>query len=260
MPERERFRRGIYLLPSLFTVGNMFCGFYSIVLAISGDFHHGGLLLGVAILLDGLDGKIARLTHTTSEFGVQLDSLCDVISFGVAPAVLAYTWGLRSTGRAGWLIAFIYIVSGASRLARFNVQTSVIESMDFVGLPIPAGAAIIAAVVFAFSEPPTEAPWVLGALALMGTVALLQVSTIRYPSFKRLDLTSRRPYMYVVLIASIFALIAYDPPVTLLLLASLYLVSGPIGKVLFKRGFKEAVADVTPMPAPLPAEKRASGS
>ena len=256
----ERIRRGIFLIPSLFTLANLFCGFYSIVLSVDASFHRAAFFLFVAIFFDALDGKVARLTHTTSDFGVELDSLCDVISFGVAPAVLAYTWALRGTGRAGWLVAFIYVVSGASRLARFNVQTSSLSSSDFVGLPIPAGAAVITTLAFASVEPPRNEVMSLLVLALMVAVAVLQVSTIRYPSFKHIEWTHGLHYRIIVGIAAVMAFIAYHPPLALLLLAMIYLLSGPIGRIFFKRGFDQLVADVSPILAATPVENHASAT
>lgn len=250
LPRRERFGRGIYLVPSLFTLGNLFCGFYAVVLSIEGHQHTAAMWLCLAVFFDSLDGKVARWTHTTSDFGVQLDSLCDVISFGVAPAILMYTWTLRGTGRAGWLVAFIYVVSGASRLARFNVQTLVLDSQDFVGLPTPAGAGLLASIVFSLATPPATPVWPFVVMGIMVLVALMQVSTVRYPSFKRFETTKGRQRTLVGM-AAFMALVAYHPPTGLLAIGVIYLLSGPINRVFFRRKFIGLVADVSPKAVPL---------
>src|SRR5579872_2845206 len=149
-PRRRRFRRGAYLLPSLFTLGNMFCGYQCIVYAMRGDFETAAPFIGFAIVLDMLDGRIARLTGTESDFGLQFDSLADVISFGVAPAVLSFSWGLQPLGRLGWAACFLFVAAGAMRLARFNIQTASSDKRYFVGMPIPAAAGVPAATVFAY--------------------------------------------------------------------------------------------------------------
>ncbi len=244
---RDRFRRGIYLLPSLFTVANLFCGFSSLAFSVDGDYRRSAFFVIAAIVFDFLDGKVARLTGTASDFGVQLDSLSDVISFGVAPALLLYTWSLRSIGRGGWLVAFIYVVSGASRLARFNIQTSTLASSDFVGLPIPAGAGVLATIVFVFPSPPELPGWAPAMLLLMGAIAFLQVSTIRYPSFKGARWTTRVPYRVIVLLAVGLAVIAYRPAEALLCLSLCYMASGPLLRLFSRKGGQKASAEVSPI-------------
>jgi CDP-diacylglycerol---serine O-phosphatidyltransferase len=225
---RQRgFRRGIAILPSLFTTGNLFLGFWAMVRTLHGQYHEAAPLIGWAILLDLLDGRIARMTGTSSEFGGELDSLADVISFGVAPALLAYAWGFGSVPRVGWLAAFLFVVCGTLRLARFNVQRHAVDGRYFVGLPIPAAAAQVAAWVHFHSEPLAGRAQSLPALALVVTLSFLMVSTIRYHSFKKLDLRTPRSYITVVGIALMFLLIALEPPLVLLLIATLYWVSGP---------------------------------
>jgi CDP-diacylglycerol--serine O-phosphatidyltransferase len=223
----RRFRRGIYLLPTIFTIGNLFCGFYSLVLAFRGDLERAALMIVVAGILDGLDGRIARLTGTTTEFGNQFDSLADVVSFGVAPALLAYRWALLPLGRIGWLVTFLFLVCTAMRLARFNIQASVGDKRFFAGLPSPSAAGALACVVFAFPLP-AELGWVpVSAAIMVATLGLLMVSRFRYRSFKEFDLRSRRSYLYVLPLAVIVVAIAIHPKGALLFFAALYLVSAP---------------------------------
>ena len=185
----HRFRRGVYLLPSMFTVANLFCGYACVVYATRADFDTAALFIGVAMVLDTLDGMIARLTNTTSAFGVQLDSLADVVSFGMAPAILAFTWGLWPLKRLGWAAGFIYVTAAAMRLARFNIQTTTAaDKRHFVGLPSPAAGAVIASTIYMWPEPLQEWREALPALAMVLVPAFLMVSTIRFRSVKAIDL------------------------------------------------------------------------
>jgi CDP-diacylglycerol---serine O-phosphatidyltransferase len=231
-PRARRFRRGAAILPSLFTTGNLFLGFWSIVKTLHGEYDEAAPLIGWAIVLDMLDGRIARMTGTTSEFGGELDSLADVISFGVAPALLAYAWGFSTVPRAGWLAAFLFLTCGVLRLARFNVQRHVTDGRYFVGLPIPAAAAQVAVWVLCMPQPLAEKGEALAALALLVTLAFLMVSTLRYHSFKKFDLRSRQSYIMVLGIALALVLIALHPKLILLAAASLYWLSGPTLYVL----------------------------
>lgn len=226
-PRPARFRRGASILPSLFTTGNLFLGFWAIIKTLHGQHHEAAPLIGWAIVLDLLDGQIARLTGTSSEFGGELDSLADLISFGVAPALLAYSWGFGTVERVGWLAAFLFVVCGALRLARFNVQRHVVDSRYFVGLPIPAAAALVAAWVNFRPEPLASRSQATVALAMVTALAFLMVSTFRYRSFKKLDLRSRRSYITVLGIALLFLLVALEPPFVLLFMATSYWLSGP---------------------------------
>lgn len=227
--ERARhLRRGASILPSLFTTGNLFLGFWSIVRTLEGRFAEAAPLIGGAVLLDMLDGRIARLTHTQSEFGAQYDSLADAVSFGVAPALLAYHWALELVPRAGWPAAFLFLACGVLRLARFNVQRNVVDSRFFVGLPIPAGAAQVAAVVFVVPEPRGERWEGIAMLALVVVVGFLMVSTFRYRSFKGIDLKKRRSYISVLGIALLFLVVASQPEASLLGVTGLYTLSGPL--------------------------------
>jgi CDP-diacylglycerol--serine O-phosphatidyltransferase len=224
----RRFRHGIALLPALITTGNIFCGFIAIIRAIHHDYWWAACFIMGAIVLDMADGRIARMTGTASEFGGELDSLADAISFGVAPALLAYLWGMSRLPRIGWLIAFLFVVCGVMRLARFNVQRNVVDKRFFVGLPIPAAAGQVAMVIL-FAPAPLEERTPAALLATMtGTLALLMVSTFRYASGKSIDLKSRRSYMNVLLIAVVFLLVALHPVWVLLALSSLYALSAPI--------------------------------
>jgi CDP-diacylglycerol--serine O-phosphatidyltransferase len=224
----RRFRRGTYLLPSLFTVGNIFMGFWAIIKVVRGARPaESALFIGICIVLDVLDGRIARYTGTTSEFGGELDSLADVISFGVAPAILVYSWGFSSIPRVGWLVCFLFVMCGTMRLARFNVQRHAVDGRYFVGMPIPAAAGQVAAVVNLTGVLHSRTEGVLAAAGL-ATLALLMVSTLRYRSFKGFDLRSRRPYWYLLFIVIPIVVIALHPPLTLLLAATLYSVSGPV--------------------------------
>jgi len=227
---RRRLRRSIFVLPSLFTVGNIFCGYYAILSTMRGNYDHAAYAIGLAIILDMLDGRIARLTNSSTDFGLQLDSLADVISFGIAPSVLALVWGLSAAEyRLDWTAAFTFTICGAMRLARFNVQAGHLK--HFVGLPIPAGGGAIAAVVHFFQDP-IKNP--LGANIMTAGVfflALLMVSTLRYNSLKNLTL-GRKSHLTVLVMALVVALIFNYSRPTLLALAVAYVLSGPAAKVV----------------------------
>jgi CDP-diacylglycerol--serine O-phosphatidyltransferase len=246
MPNR-RFRRGIYLLPTLFTVGNIFCGFSSMLFAARGDFGRAAILIVIAGILDALDGRIARLTGTTSEFGLEFDSLADIVSFGTAPAFLAYRWALVDLGRLGWVVAFLYVVCAAMRLARFNIRSADGSRRFFAGLPSPPAAGLIACIVFAFPEPPASSMAAIGASVVVLLGAVLMISKVRYRSFKEIDLRNRRSYMYVLAIAAILAAILLQPRESLLILACAYVLSGPTaylwGLVVRLVGGKATVED-----------------
>jgi CDP-diacylglycerol--serine O-phosphatidyltransferase len=224
----RRLRRGIYLLPSMFTLANMFCGYACVVYAMRGEYEKAAVLIGYAIILDMLDGRIARLTGTATAFGLEFDSLADVISFGIAPAILTFSWGLNPLGRLGWAAGFIFLTAGATRLARFNIQHAA-DKRYFVGMPIPAAAAVPAATIYAFPAGPQTYLGAFAVLALVLVPAFLMVSTIRFRSFKNLDLLARRPHQVLILIALALVAVVTHPPPVLVVLAYAYLVSGPIG-------------------------------
>jgi CDP-diacylglycerol--serine O-phosphatidyltransferase len=222
----RRFRRGVFLLPSLFTVGNLFCGYACVVYATRADFDTAALFIGIAMVVDTLDGFFARLTNTATAFGVQLDSLADVVSFGLAPAILAFTWGLWPLKRLGWAAGFIYVAAAAMRLARFNIQTaSATDKRYFVGLPSPAAAAVIAATVYLFPFGLQDQETALPALAMVLVPALLMVSTIRFRSVKAIDVGWRRSYFVLFLAAVTLALIASHPRIALVVLAYAYVLA-----------------------------------
>jgi CDP-diacylglycerol--serine O-phosphatidyltransferase len=227
--ELRRFRRGMYLLPSIFTVGNMFCGYACMVYVIRGDLPTAAAFIGIALVLDTIDGSLARLTGTSSAFGLQLDSLADVVSFGLAPAILAFAWGLSDFGRVGWGAGFIFVSAAAMRLARFNIQsTGQLDKRYFVGMPAPAAAGVIAATVFAWPYALSGYPQALG-LAVVLVPAALMVSTIRFRSFKTINFGWAPSYMPPLLFALLLAFIFAQPQITLLLLAYGYLSSAFIG-------------------------------
>ncbi len=235
---RERLSRGLFVLPTLFTVGNLFCGYLSLWASIRGVFENAAYLIIAAGILDGLDGRIARMTNSTSKFGEEYDSLADLVSFGVAPAVLAYSWGLADFHRLGWMTSFLFVVCGSMRLARFNIQTHVVDKKYFVGLPIPAAAGTVAAVVLATPERLVSRLWMGGLLGLTVILSYLMISTIRYRSFKDLDLRRRRPAWILPAIAVLFAIVAYRPELALACVALVFVISGPVAKIggLFRRG------------------------
>jgi CDP-diacylglycerol--serine O-phosphatidyltransferase len=226
--EPRRRRRGVFLLPSIVTVGNMFCGWACIVFAMRGDLATAAPFVGIAVVLDMLDGRIARLTNTTSTFGVEFDSLADVISFGLAPAVLAFAWGLEDLGRVGWAAGFVYVTAAAMRLARFNIQSGFVDKRYFVGMPTPAAAGVTASAIFAYPVPLEGYPQAAAALVVVLVPAALMVSTIRFRSFKTINFGWGPSYMPVFVFAVLIALIATEPRVTLVVMAYGYLASALI--------------------------------
>ena len=224
-------RRGVYVLPALFTAGNILCGYLSLDASGRGAFEFAAILIFAAGFLDGMDGRVARMTGTTSAFGEQLDSLADVVSFGVAPAFLVYHWGLTGFGRAGLLVSFLYVVCGASRLARFNVQIHVVDKRWFVGLPIPSAAGALCGLIWAV--PSTNLTDTLRGvfLGVTAVLAFLMVSTFRYRSFKDFDMKSRRSVILVPLFALALAAIVWRPDVAFAVLLSIYAVSAPVARL-----------------------------
>lgn len=230
-------KKGIYVLPNLVTVCSTFCGFYAIIASFKEDYVYAAWAIMIASIFDGLDGKIARLTHSTSKFGVQLDSLSDVISFGVAPGVLIYTWALQPFGRIGWVGAFLFVVCGALRLARYNVQAETSEAKYFTGLPIPAAAITIASFVL-FYESLWKDQEVRTYLIVVLTylLAFLMVSTVRYHSIKEFEDTKRSPFLALVAAVLVLVVILMHPTVMLFVVSITYVVWGMIEEVImFKR-------------------------
>jgi CDP-diacylglycerol--serine O-phosphatidyltransferase len=230
---RESLRRGVYILPNLFTTGTLFAGFYGIVSSLNGNYLTAAWFILVASIFDALDGKVARLTGTTSKFGVEYDSLADLVAFGVAPGLLMYAWALKPFGKLGWLAAFLYVVCGALRLARFNVQVTTVESKRFVGLPIPAAASMVAACVILFYHLGGSGTIKKASvLVLIYVLALLMVSSFRYYSFKDPELFKRQPFGFLVLAIFIIIVIVAEPQIMFFLLFFGYTMSGPIGYLL----------------------------
>lgn len=225
-------RRGIYLLPNLLTTASLFSGFFSIVSAINGNFIASGMALFAAQMLDGLDGRVARLTNSQSLFGAQYDSLCDVISFGLAPAIIVFLWGLDSLGQTGWVFSFFYVAAAALRLARFNTYIGS-EDSYFKGLPSPVASGMVVYYVWAMSSYGIQGDEVGSFLAiftaiLTGCVSLLMVVNVPYYSFKEIELKKRVPFFSMLFVVFIFALISIDPPIVLVTCAFVYVLSGPI--------------------------------
>lgn len=230
----SRPRKGIYLLPNILTTGALFGGFYAVLSGFSGNFEIAAIAIFVAMVFDGLDGRVARMTNTQSDFGVQYDSLSDMVSFGIAPAIVVYGWGLTGLGKVGIAAAFVYASCAALRLARFNVQSNVNSGKFFIGLPSPAAAALIAGFVWsAYSLQPS---WFISAFtALLTAVAgLLMVSNFKYPSFKQIDLRGKVPFVVILSIVMSFVVITIDPPRILLMLALAYAFYAPV-KLLWSK-------------------------
>jgi len=227
--ESKRQRRGIYLLPNLFTTAALFAGFYAIVIGMAGQFEAAAIAIFVAMVLDGIDGRIARLTNTQSAFGAQYDSLADVISFGLAPALVMYEWSLSDMGKLGWLASFFFAAATALRLARFNTQVETADKRYFQGLPCPMAAAVVAGWLWFSIDTGVAVSFVMP--ATFGTLIIcgvLMVSNVRYHSFKQLDLRGRVPFVAVLVVVLIFVLVSSDPPLILFAVAGLYALSGPV--------------------------------
>lgn len=232
-PLRPR-RRGYYILPNLFTSAGLFAGFYSIVQAQNGRFEPAAIAIFVAMVCDSMDGRVARLTHTQSEFGVQYDSLSDMVSFGVAPALVMYVWALQRMGKLGWVAAFIYAVGAALRLARFNVQTAVADKRYFTGLPSPAAAALLAGLIWVMNDvrglPGFEENWgvALSWIAWFITImaGLTMVSNIKYYSFKTLNFRKSVPFAVVIVPVLALALLSVYPALVLFVVFVAYALSG----------------------------------
>ncbi|MFQ5671504.1 MAG: CDP-diacylglycerol--serine O-phosphatidyltransferase [Nitrospinales bacterium] len=224
-----KIRKGIYILPSLFTTGNIFCGFYTFVAVLNEEFYLAAWAIVLAIVFDGLDGRVARLTKTTSKFGVQFDSLADIISFGMAPAFMVFSWKLKPFGRIGWMAAFLFLICGALRLARFNTMKSD-EDEDgyFNGLPIPGAAAVIASIVILSEDRIfTQFPPVF-LVVIVYVLAFLMVSNIKYPAFKKVGLKARVPFARFLFVVLVFYLFATIPRLALAFVSFSYALFGPL--------------------------------
>lgn len=223
----RKAKRGVYLLPNILTTFGLFSGFFAIILATKGQYTDAAIAIFIAMLWDGLDGRVARLTNTQSEFGAQYDSMADMISFGVAPALLMYFWLLSDLGKIGWLAAFVYVAAGALRLARFNTQTGIEDKRYFQGLPSPAAAALIAGLVWTFDADYDQylilASWVV----LVGS-GVLMVSNVRYNSFKDINLKGRSSFKLLLFATLIIVVITLEPSVILFIFFFVYALSGPL--------------------------------
>jgi CDP-diacylglycerol--serine O-phosphatidyltransferase len=226
-----RIKKGIYILPNLFTTASLFMGFYSIIASVQEKFFLAAVAIILSLIFDGLDGRIARMTNTTSKFGAEYDSLADLIAFGVAPALLAYIWAMSFDGKPGWMAGFLFVACGALRLARFNIQIGLIDSKYFNGLPIPAAACVIATTVIFFDHIGIEGtlrdPFYM-IMILVVILALLMVSNIKYYSFKNMNLRSRMPFKILLIAIGIFLIFYYKPEIMAFVMMVGYALSGPI--------------------------------
>jgi CDP-diacylglycerol--serine O-phosphatidyltransferase len=233
--DRRRFR-GVFLIPNLITTASLFSGFYAIVATIDGRFYHAAWAIFISLVLDGLDGRIARITASTSGFGTQYDSLSDLVAFGVAPGLLVYLWALKPFKQFGWVAAFLYVVCGALRLARFNVQQGSMDPRYFNGLPIPAAAMLIATAVAFYHE---IGGWFPGKhiyiLSMIYVLSFLMVSNIKYASFKKVEVFRRHPFQTLVGLVLLFVAIAAAPDIMGFLVMVLYVASGPLSTYLYYR-------------------------
>ncbi len=227
--ERPRRARGIYLLPNLFTTAALFSGFYAVLISMNGQFEKAAIAIFVAMVLDGLDGRVARMTNTQTAFGAEYDSLSDMVAFGLAPALVMYQWALVDLGRFGWLAAFIYTAGAALRLARFNSAIATADKRYFTGLPSPSAAAVIAGSVWvAVDNDITAGQMAWFALLLTLAAGLLMVSNLRYYSFKQVDFRGKVPFFVLVGLALGFAVVLTDPPIVLFAVFLAYTLSGPM--------------------------------
>lgn len=239
-------RKGIYILPNSLTLGGMFCGFYAILAALKGMYIHSAWAILIANIFDGLDGWVARMTSSTTKFGIELDSLSDLVAFGVAPAVLIYSWALQPFGRFGWGAAFLFVICGALRLARYNVQMGTTESKAFTGLPIPGAGTVIASLVLFHSDlwgNPFGRNYLL--LFLPFLLAALMVSTIRFHGLKEVNFRKRKPFWLLVVIVSATVLIIMYPEIVIFVYSIIYVIWGIIeGTYVFhkKRKLKGSAA------------------
>ncbi len=225
----ENKRKGIYLLPNLLTTAGLFSGFYAVVSSMNNHFEAAAVAIFVAMIFDGLDGRVARMTNTQSDFGAEYDSMADMVSFGMAPALVAYNWGLSGLGKIGWLAAFIYVAGAALRLARFNTQLAVADKRFFQGLASPAAAALVAGMVWVGVEYQVDGHDVGIVVALVtGLAGLLMVSNFKYNSFKEVNWHGKVPFVALLLVMLVFVVVATEPALVLFVVFALYALAGPI--------------------------------
>jgi CDP-diacylglycerol--serine O-phosphatidyltransferase len=232
-------RKGIYLLPNALTTASLFSGFYAIVSAANGVFDNAAIAIFVSMILDGLDGRVARMTNTQSKFGEEYDSLADMVAFGVAPGMVAFFWALNGLDKVGWAITFIYVAGAALRLARFNTQIGSVDKKYFVGLPSPAAAACVAGLVWCFHQYEPATWLTLLSIIVVGGAGVLMVSNVLYRSFKDLDMRGRVPFAAILLVVLILVVIALDPATVLFTAFLIYALSGPV-RALFRNKAKRA--------------------
>ena len=241
-------KKGIHILPSLFTTGNVFCGFYAFIAVLNEQFYFAAWAIVAGMIFDGLDGRIARLTKTTSAFGEQYDSLADIITFGMAPAFLAYSWVLKPFGRLGWMAAFLFLLCATLRLARFNVTNPEIRSKHFIGLPSPASAVVIASIVIAFEDlfATRMNPFIM--VMVVYSLAFLMVSNIKYPALKRFDFKKRVVFSRFLFVILFIYVLATIPRVALFILGITYAIIGPIGLLIKNKKLAAESNETSPPP------------
>lgn len=259
----ETKRKGIYLLPNLLTTAGLFSGFFAVVSSMNGRFEAAAVAIFVAMIFDGLDGRVARMTNTQSEFGAEYDSMADMVSFGMAPALVAYNWGLTELGKVGWLAAFIYVAGAALRLARFNTQIGVADKRYFQGLASPAAAALVAGLVWVGVEYDVNGhDYGVIVAFLTGLAGLLMVSNFKYNSFKEVDWHGKVPFVALLLVMLVFVIVATEPALVLFVVFALYALAGPINtfRSVDKVRLEHVVGDADDDDADFAASHHAEGS
>jgi CDP-diacylglycerol--serine O-phosphatidyltransferase len=231
----SKLGRGIYLLPNLLTTASLFSGFYAIVAGMDGHFDKAAIAIFVSMVLDGLDGRVARMTNTQSAFGAEYDSLVDMVAFGVAPALVAFSLNLQSLGNLGWIATFIYVAGAALRLARFNTQIDSVDKRFFVGLPSPSAAALVAGFVWVAHSYEQSTVLTLFTMAVVAFAGVMMVSNVLYHSFKEFDMKKRVPFTAVLIIVLVFAVIALEPALVLLAGFFIYALSGPFNQFILRK-------------------------
>jgi len=248
--KHANLKKGIHILPSLFTTGNVFCGFYAFIAVFNDQHYVAAWAIVVAIIFDVLDGRIARLTKTTSAFGAQYDSLADIISFGMAPAFLAYSWVMRPFDRVGWMAAFLFLLCAALRLARFNITKPDVKSDHFIGLPTPAAAAVLASLVIGFEDLFATRINPIVMVIVVYSLAFLMVSNIKYPAMKKLDIKKRVAFPRFLFVILFIYVLATIPRIALFVLSFSYTVIGPTSHIISSRKYKtsEGAKNIYPPP------------